>query len=129
MTKDNPMTENERIISDFIQAWSRLDADELAGYFHEHGTYHNIPIDPVSGRDEIRDFIKSFIQTWSETTWTILTLASVDNLVITERLDCTLMTNGKALNLPCVGIFEMDKGKIKVWRDYFDLGTYLKVFD
>jgi len=28
------------------------------------------------------------------------------------------------VDLPCVGVFEMRDGKIAVWRDYFDLGTY-----
>jgi limonene-1,2-epoxide hydrolase len=30
------------------------------------------------------------------------------------------------VDLPCAGVFEMQGGKIKVWRDYFDLGTYVK---
>jgi limonene-1,2-epoxide hydrolase len=29
-------------------------------------------------------------------------------------------------NLPCTGGFELENGKIKVWGDYFDLGTYVK---
>jgi hypothetical protein len=32
----------------------------------------------------------------------------------------------KAVDLPCTGVFEMENGKIKVWRDYFDLTTYIK---
>ena len=31
---------------------------------------------------------------------------------------------GRKVDLPCVGIFEMENGKIKVWRDYFDLATF-----
>ncbi|MEC7368353.1 MAG: limonene-1,2-epoxide hydrolase family protein [Pseudomonadota bacterium] len=30
------------------------------------------------------------------------------------------------VDLPCFGVFEMEGGKIKVWRDYFDLGTFMK---
>jgi limonene-1,2-epoxide hydrolase len=32
----------------------------------------------------------------------------------------------KTVDLPCCGVFEMKGGKIKVWRDYFDLGTYTR---
>ena len=28
-----------------------------------------------------------------------------------------------SVDLPCVGIFELEEGKIKVWRDYFDMGV------
>jgi limonene-1,2-epoxide hydrolase len=28
--------------------------------------------------------------------------------------------------LPCLGVFEMQDGKIRVWRDYFDLGSSLR---
>ena len=32
----------------------------------------------------------------------------------------------KPVDLPCCGVFEMQDGKIKVWRDYFDMGTYVQ---
>ena len=41
------------------------------------------------------------------------------------RLDRT-QAGDKTVDLPCTGVFEMEDGKIKVWRDYFDLGTYVK---
>jgi limonene-1,2-epoxide hydrolase len=34
------------------------------------------------------------------------------------------VVNGKPVDLPAAGVFEMEGGKIKVWRDYFDLATY-----
>jgi hypothetical protein len=40
-----------------------------------------------------------------------------------ERLDKTKTTKGN-VDLPCVGVFELRDGKIKEWRDYFDLATY-----
>ena len=33
----------------------------------------------------------------------------------------------EALTMPKWGI-EMEEGKIKIWRDYFDMGTYTKPF-
>jgi limonene-1,2-epoxide hydrolase len=45
------------------------------------------------------------------------------NLVIAERLDRT-RAGDKSVDLPCVGVFEIEGGKIKTWRDYFDFGTY-----
>jgi limonene-1,2-epoxide hydrolase len=36
-------TQNERVIVDFIEAWSRFDPAELARFFTEDGIYHNMP--------------------------------------------------------------------------------------
>ena len=116
---------NESIVREFVAAWSRLDAGELAGYFAEDGTYHNMPASPVQGRDAIRKMIEAFIGTWTETRWDVLNLASTGNVVIVERLDRT-RAGDKAVDLPCTGVFEMEGGKIKAWRDYFDMATYAK---
>jgi len=120
------MNDNEKVIVEFINAWSRLDAKDLSSYFTDDGVYHNIPIEPVTGKKEIEDFIKNFSASWKHTNWDILNIVSKSNIVITERLDRTKTKDGKSVELPCVGIFEMENGKIKIWRDYFDLGTYLK---
>ena len=116
---------NEQIVVEFIEAWSRLDADELTAYFAEDGTYYNMPIAPVTGHANLREFIHNFLQSWQKTDWEILNVVSRGNLVIAERMDRTVV-NGRKVELPCVGVFEMENGKIKVWRDYFDLATFTK---
>jgi len=119
------MGDNERIIRDFVAAWSRLDASELAEYFTEDGVYHNIPTQPVAGRDNIRSMIKGFIASWTETDWEIRTLLARNETVFVERID-RIKTADAAVDLPCVGVFAMENGRIREWRDYFDLGSYAK---
>jgi limonene-1,2-epoxide hydrolase len=36
------------------------------------------------------------------------------------------VVNGQPVDLPVVGVFEMANGKIQLWRDYFDLNTYMQ---
>ena len=117
------MSTNEQIIREFIAAWSRLDADELVSFFTDDGIYHNMPIDPVQGTEALRGFITAFLGNWSQTDWEILTIISAGDTVIAERMDRTV-ADGKPVDLPCVGVFEMRDGKISVWRDYFDMATY-----
>ncbi len=121
------MEENEQVIRNFIEAWSRLDPEELASYFAEDGVYHNMSAGPVSGRANVEKFIRGFSASWTETTWDLLNIASAGNIVIAERLDRT-RAGDKSVDLPCVGVFELEAGKIKVWRDYFDIATYQKGF-
>lgn len=118
------MADNAAIVRDFMAAWSRLDAEELAGYFTDDGVYHNIPTGPVSGRAAVQQFIAAFAATWTETVWEIHTLVADGDLVVCERTDRTKTTQGD-VDLPCVGVFELRDGKIAVWRDYFDLSTYM----
>jgi limonene-1,2-epoxide hydrolase len=119
------MGENARIVRDFIAAWSRLDAVELAAFFTEDGVYHNMPARPVAGRAAVQAFIAGFIKDWTATEWDVLNLVEAGDVVIAERLDRTRVGD-RPVDLPCCGVFEMSGGKIKVWRDYFDLATYTR---
>jgi limonene-1,2-epoxide hydrolase len=117
--------QNEAVIRDFVRAWSRLDPEEIAGYFVEDGVYHNMPAGPVRGRERIRAFVAGFIEDWTATEWDLLTVVSSGDVVVAERLDRT-RTNKGDVDLPCCGVFQMRDGKIAVWRDYFDLATYTR---
>ncbi|PKQ04488.1 MAG: limonene-1,2-epoxide hydrolase [Alphaproteobacteria bacterium HGW-Alphaproteobacteria-12] len=117
------MTDNEKIIRDFIGTWSRLNTDEIVSYFTPDGIYHNMMLDPVKGQAALKAFIKGFIANWSDTKWEIVTLISKGDLVVAERVDRT-KAGGKPVALPCCGVFEMENGKIRTWRDYFDLNTF-----
>lgn len=119
------MTDNEKIIREFITAWSRLDVDELMGFFAEDGIYHNMPFKPVQGHPALRPFIANFLKDWTKTEWEILTLVCSGDIVVAERLDRTKIGE-LAVNLPCCGVFELQNGKIKSWRDYFDMATYTR---
>ncbi|MGB5757265.1 MAG: limonene-1,2-epoxide hydrolase family protein [Acidimicrobiales bacterium] len=115
--------DNVAIITDFVAAWSRLDPDELAGYFSDDGCYHNMPVGPVAGRDNVRNMIAAFTADWTETQWDLLNIVGSGDVVIAERLDRTRVGD-KSVDLPCTGVFEMEGGKIKMWRDYFDMATF-----
>ncbi|MBM4385333.1 MAG: nuclear transport factor 2 family protein [Deltaproteobacteria bacterium] len=119
------MQQNEKIIREFIAAWSRLDPSELAAYFTEDGVYHNMPGPPVGGRANVEKLIRGFVSTWTETRWEIVHLLCTGDVVIAERVDRT-KAGAKGVDLPCTGVFEMQNGKIKIWRDYFDMATYTR---
>lgn len=118
------MLSNIATIRDFCAAWSRRDPEELAEFFTDDGTYHNMPIQPVSGKETVKGFITNFLATWTETDWEIISIAEAGETVFCERIDKTKTTQGD-VDLPCVGVFEMEGGKIKVWRDYFDMNTFV----
>lgn len=116
-------TDNVAVVQAFIAAWSRLDVDELVSFFTPDGIYHNMPIAPVQGHEALRQFIAGFAGGWSDTAWEVCNIIGAGDVVMAERIDRTKV-GGKPLALPCVGVFELADGKIRVWRDYFDMATY-----
>ena len=113
--------DNERIVTDFCNAWSRMDADELADYFTPDGIWHNIPLEPRQGQEVIREHLKDLPKRVKEFRIEILHQVSSGNVVMNERIDYMVLQD-RRVALPVAGIFELEHGKIKAWRDYFDLG-------
>lgn len=113
----------DRIIRDFADAWGRGDVDAIVEAFTDDGVYHNMPMAPLHGKDEIRAFVGGFLGD-NVITFEIHHQLVVGNVVMNERTD-TITIGGKAVPLPVAGIFELtDDGRIAKWRDYFDMGVF-----
>ena len=119
------MSGNERIVRDFIDAWPRLDVAGIVAFFAEDGVYHNMMPEPVKGREALTGFIGGFVNGWSEVKREVVKVAAAGEHVCDERVG-RVKGGGKQVALPCCGVFEIEGGKIKVWRDYFDLATFTK---
>ena len=115
---------NIAIVERFIDAWAARDVDRIMGFFTTDAVYHNIPMDAVSGTQAIRQTIEGFVGMGSEIVFETHHIAEgINGVVMTERTD-KFRINGKWLDLPVMGIFELADGKITHWRDYFDIGQF-----
>ncbi len=113
---------NSQIVLDFIDAWNRMDWDAVVGALAEDVVYHNIPMEPIFGREAASGFIRGMESTAVH--WEVLAIAENGNKVLTERIDNFDLASGNKLSIPVMGTFEIDNGEIKAWRDYFDLATF-----
>ena len=118
------MTEPLDLVRAFCAAWSRFDLDELTGYFAEDAVYHNIPVDPVAGRDNIRATIAGFTAGVDKVEFEVSHAVADGGIVMTERVD-HFHTGDKVISLPVMGVFEVVEDKIAAWRDYFDLHQFM----
>ena len=117
----------EKIVSDLFAAWTRLNLDEVMNYFADDAVWDNVPKAPAKGRAAIREMTQGFMKDASAFTAKILKSVHDGNTVFNERVDTIVMKSGKKADIPVAGMFELnDAGKIKLWRDYFDLGTFTK---
>jgi limonene-1,2-epoxide hydrolase len=108
----------------FCAVWSNVDPEEIAEFFTEDAVYHNIPMDPLTGRDLIKSFIAGFAGGAEKIEFRVRNIVADGPVVLTERVDVFLLPNGK-VELPVMGTFEVRDGKIAAWRDYFDLKQFM----
>ncbi len=119
------MSDNTDLVSAFCRAWSNRDVDEILGYFAEDAVYHNMPMPPMQGKPAIKTLLQQIVSPTSWIEWETLNIAEAGNIVFTERVDRFEM-GGKKVELPVAGVFEIENGKIKAWRDYFDMAAWTR---
>ena len=115
------MSDPRALVEEFCEAWSAKDADRLAGYFTDDAVYHNMPIQPLEGREAIRGFLAGFLSGVDTAEFQIRNLVASGDVVMTERVDVFRTTAGREGSFPVAGVFEIRDGKIAAWRDYFDM--------
>ena len=113
----------DEIIRSFCDKWANGDVQEIISYFDKNAIYHNIPMTPANGLDEIRSFIEGFFSTAESIDFEILHQVASGDTVMNERID-TLVIGDVTTKLPVAGIFKVHDGKITEWRDYFDMGQF-----
>ena len=119
------MSDSTELVSAFCRAWSNRDVDEILGYFAEDAVYHNMPMPPMQGKSAIKAILQQIVSPTSGIEWETLNMAEAGNVVFTERVDRFEMA-GKKVELPVAGVFEIENGKIKAWRDYFDVAAWTR---
>ena len=117
-----PVEDPETIIREFCASWPERSVDRFLDFFTEDAVYHNMPLEPVTGKNGIREVLNLFLAA-QEIEAEVVHLAARGNLVFTERID-RFRFGDKRVELPCAGVFEIRDGKIAAWRDYFDLATW-----
>ncbi len=112
------------VVERFIAAWNAMDFERIIASLADDVVYHNIPMEPVYGRAAVRSYLQ---RAWifDAVNWETLNIAADGNIVLTERVD-GFVINGVEITLPVMGVFEIEGGVIKHWRDYFDLNSYLQ---
>ena len=88
-------------------------------------SYENMPMAPIVGPDAVRATLEGFLAAATAVDWPVKRQVVSGSVVINERNDRFQIGTGW-LELPVAGFFEVnDDGRISLWRDYFDLGSYV----
>lgn len=118
------MTPTETVLA-FIDCWNRSDTAAALAMLSPDIFYHNIPVAPARGLNEVAAVFKQF-PPFTAADWITHNIAANGNTVLTERTDRFQMPDGRWIELPVMGAFEVGgDGKITHWRDYFDMNQFM----
>jgi limonene-1,2-epoxide hydrolase len=110
---------NDQLVREFIAAWEQRDSDFIIGCFTEDAVYHSMPLTPIVGKEAIAEWVRGFEDVQPGRLEVHHQIAS-DDVVMNERTD-RIVLNGRPVTLPIAGVFEIHEGRIRAWREYFDL--------
>ena len=110
----------------FLKAFDQQDLDAIAAGVTEDVLYHNIPMDPINGRADMRAMLAGMVGGAEKVEFIVHSIAeSAVGSVLSERTDRFLL-GGKWISVRVMGTFEYRNGLISVWRDYFDLNEFTR---
>jgi limonene-1,2-epoxide hydrolase len=116
--------EPDAVVTSFTKSWSTCDVDTVVAFFADDGVWHNMPMEPVVGRDAVRSALENYYAVTSNHRYDIHQQITSGTTVMHERTD-TMTVGDRTVTLPVVGVFEVEDGMIRTWRDYFDMSTFL----
>lgn len=120
-----PPQSPEAIVRAFCANIGDRDLSTIEPLLHDEVEVINVGLEIFRGKQAILDHFGAPGGVWDmfpeACDFRIRNLGVADNRVYTERVD-VMGANGHNAPLPLLGIFEIEDGKIRHWRDYADMG-------
>ena len=111
----------------FIDHWNRRDIDAIIGALTTDVVYQNLPLPAMIGHEAVRAFITPNLLRVSRMEWIVHSIATTADgrSVLTERTD-NFHFGDQLVSVPVMGVFEFRGGLIAHWRDYADIGGFVR---
>ena len=116
---------NLAVVHAFNAAMAQFDYDAALALIADDCQYQNMP-DPgkvMVGPTGVRAALQPFFGLTIANELVTLRAAESGHLVFLERLDRHQLPDGRWVELPVTGVYEVVNGKIKLYRDYFNAQT------
>ena len=111
----------ETVVRKYLAAWKRSDLDELVSFISDDAVFTDGPRGVHHGIDAIRAELETMVKVVPSTSVDIKKLVASGGTVMVERVD-SFKLGGRPFDLEVAAVFDVDdNGRIKRWRDYYDL--------
>jgi limonene-1,2-epoxide hydrolase len=107
-----------------LRAWHDLDWERVYALFTPDGVLQSMMDEPIVGRDSLRQHIGPMAAGISRIDLKVEHIGVIGGRVFVERVD-DFVFHGHHGVVPVVGVFEVEGGLVKVWREYYDRAQLL----
>jgi limonene-1,2-epoxide hydrolase len=113
-------------VRQMIEAWNTRNWQQVYDLFAEDGVLHSMMLPaPTVGREAISKRIGALAADISRIELRIRHMGVVDGVVFIERVD-DFVYRGNHGAVPVVGVVEVENGRVKAWREYYDRAQLLE---
>ncbi|MAH93864.1 MAG: hypothetical protein CME99_11910 [Hyphomonas sp.] len=116
-----PEPDHLATVNQIMDSWKAGNIDGVLAHVAPDVTYYfRVGSEPLKGPDEIRAFLEKFGAGMSNIQWRINRHAQDGDILMVEGADDFVDAKGNRIQIPYMGMFEFENGKIRLWRDYFN---------
>ncbi len=134
---DKRIRQNEALVHDFIEALNTQDIDKLTSLFTEYGTYEEVCSGRLNkGRKAIANYIRATIEGIPDSKFELVSISCSANHAMFEWIwkgtnsvgwpAMNLPPTNKYLELRGVSVMDIENGRIRANRDYWDWNSLMK---
>jgi limonene-1,2-epoxide hydrolase len=122
-----PPVDNKALIERFWKDLYERDFERVGAYFAEDGHYEDVPTPDsgATGPANIAARLRIGLEPVDHMVHHTHRLVAEGDTVVTEHTEEWHFPTGEVVKLPFVSIHVIARGEIRLWRDYWDLGTLL----
>ncbi|MBW8811932.1 MAG: nuclear transport factor 2 family protein [Caulobacterales bacterium] len=117
------------VAREMIAAWKGADWRKVADLFADDGVLRSMMLEPVVGRPAIYERIAALGKgAPGGVTLDVAHMGVIDGLVFLERTD-RFVYNGHPGAVPVVGVLDIQGGKVREWREYYDRASLVRALE
>lgn len=106
-------------VRQMIDAWNQRNWQQVYDLFAQDGVLQSMMLPPTVGREAIQQRIGALAKGIEGIELRVRHIGVVDGVVFVERVD-DFVYRGKHGAVPVVGVVEVEQGRVKAWREYYD---------
>jgi limonene-1,2-epoxide hydrolase len=117
---------NAELVNNVIKAFESHKAEALTALMTEDASFENVAEQKtLQGKQEIEISLSNFFRKIVSVKWQVKNILIQDNLAVIERVSHIHYAD-KQIKIAAMAIIEIENGKIRHFRDYFDANTYIQ---
>ena len=119
--------DNKALIESFWKVVYERDWERIASFFAPDGHYEDVPT-PDSGATGPGNVVKRLkigLEPIERYEHELIRMVGDGDTVVTEHAETWYWHTGESVRLPFVSVHVIADGKIKLWRDYWDMQTLI----